>query len=79
MEHFSTYDVYQAGYLVYCGLRVKVERDGRGRAVFKFDDGEVSEKLRQYMAGDMVDILKYVGIVKNLRNQIYSVMKERED
>lgn len=78
MDGFSTYDVYQAGYLVYRGLSVSVSKDGKGRAVFRFEDKTVEEKLRDYMSGDSVDILKYVGIVKNLRNQIYYVMKSGE-
>lgn len=79
MKEFSTYDIYQAAYLVMKGVREEMRVDKRGKVVFLFNFGDgVEDELRKFNAGDQVNVLQYTSIVKNLRNRMYSMLKEHE-
>ncbi len=74
-EAYKTYDIYVAGYLIYKNLKVEMELDGNKRVVFVFEKGDgLNRALSDFDSGDSVEILKYVSIVKNLRNRMYNLL-----
>lgn len=76
-DKFITYDVYQSAYLVMMGAKPVLAKDERGKVVFVFDEPGLRDKIDLYNGGDKVDVLKFVSVIKNLRNQIYTIVKDK--
>lgn len=70
---WRTSDIYLCGFLKLCGLNFeRIEREGR-RVFFTFKQSQLlQENVRNFYADTPVGALSYKGVIKNLKEVIYS-------
>jgi len=79
MKTFDTHDLYLAVALKLHGFRlIKIERDGKGRGSFVFEDREDrSRYVQEYFSGELTGSLKfYASTWKDLKGLLYEMQNE---
>ena len=76
---FTTLDAYTAGYLYLKSYTPELIQQGE-KVVFVFPaSDELYQELTNYNSGALVEASRFAGSIKNLKSQIFSVRRNKEN